>query len=115
MADMTVRQPMAGSHESITVSTTALGLTSSKYAPGDSTAETLPRHATRRRNAEVALITVETDAIRWTCDGTTPTAAIGHKASVDDTIRLEGFDAIRLFKAIRVTTDSTLKVTYFGG
>ena len=101
--------PMPNSYESVTVSNSSIGLSASKYGPIE--------HATLpiRTMARQALITVETDQIRWTVDGTTPTAAIGHRANVDDVIRLEGFDAIRLFRAIRVTADASIKVTYFGG
>jgi hypothetical protein len=101
---------MASSYENVTVSSSAIGLTATKYGPIQDT--TLPIS----RTAKKALITVEGDQIRWTCDGTTPVGATtGHRANVDDVITLEGFDAIRLFRAIRITADATLRVTYFGG
>lgn len=101
--------PMPSSYESVAVSTTAVGLSATKYGP--IAHATLPVSSA----ANLALITVEGDQIRWTIDGTTPTTTVGHRANVDGVINLEGFDAIRLFRAIRVTTDASIKVTYFGG
>lgn len=114
---ITVKHPLASSFESVTVSTVAIGLTGTKYNPGDSTGgsyQTQNNLAISRKNADIAMVTVEGDQIRWTCDGTTPTSTVGHRANVDDVLTLEGYDAIRLFKAIRLTTDATLKVSYFG-
>lgn len=102
-------QPLPSSYESVTVSNSAIGLSASKYGPVRSASDDTSKLARK------ALITVETDQIRWTADGTTPTAAIGHRQNVDDVIELEGIDAIRLFRAIRVTTDASIKVTYYGG
>lgn len=109
MALYDIQQPLASSFESITVSNVAIGLTASKYNVTSSGVNA------RTKVANEALLTVEGDQIRWTCDGTAPTGAAGHRANVDDVIRLVGYDAIRLFKAIRITTDATLRVTYFGG
>jgi hypothetical protein len=112
-----VQQPMPSSHEAVVVGSTAVSLTATKYnAPASST------HAGGKQAAK-ALITVESASIRWTCDGTTPvyhataTSATGHSANVDDVITLEGYDAIRLFKAIRndAATDALVRVSYFGG
>lgn len=102
--------PMPSSYENVTVSNSAIGLSASKYGPIEHA--TLPIRTMARR----ALITVEGDQIRWTTDGTTPVGATtGHRANVDDVITLDGFDAIRLFRAIRITADATLRVSYFGG
>ena len=92
----------AYAYEAITVSSTALGLTASNYAESPSTRGTVKR----------VLITVETDQVRFTTDGTTPTSSIGHLVDARQTITLEGRDDIAKFKAIRVTTDASLKVTY---
>jgi hypothetical protein len=104
-----VWQPLPSTHESVTVSSTAIGLSATKYGPIENTSHSKSTYAHR------ALITIEGDQIRWTCDGTVPTSTVGHRGNVDDVIELVGFDAIRLFKAIRLTTDATLKASYFGG
>lgn len=87
--------------ESLTVSSTAVGLTASKYIPTDSS-----------RRATTALITVEADSIRFRIDGTNPTASVGHLATAGESIALEGYDNIKNFRAIRTTTDATIRVTF---
>jgi hypothetical protein len=104
---MIIRHPLPAKHESITISSTALGLTAANYSY-ESTA------TLSKKKADRALITTETDQIRWTCDGTTPDADTGHLSNAGSVLELEGYDAIRLFRAIRVTGDATLKVSYFG-
>ena len=81
-------------YESITVSTTAVGITDSV-----------------RSGRDRALITVETDEVRFRSDGPAPTASEGHLVSAGDSIILESAQELVNFKAIRVTTDATLKVT----
>lgn len=111
-------QPMAGSHEAISATTGGVvTLTASKYATttvfGHNSGGTpIPQTVI----AEDALITVTGNAIRWTVDGTDPTTGAtgtGHDAAVADVIILEGFDAIRRFKAIGQTGTGVLHVTYF--
>ena len=87
-------------YEAITVSNTAIGFTTATYAPDTYGV------------AHKAFITVETDSIRWTCDGTTPTSAVGHLAAAGDIIEIEGIANVAAFKAIRVTTDASIKVSY---
>lgn len=81
-------------YESITVSNTAIGVTAAK----------IPNH-------NYAFVTVETDQIRFRVDGTDPTASEGHLFEAGDTFELMGGRAIINFKAIRVTTDATLRVS----
>ncbi len=81
-------------YESITVGTSAVGIA----------------NATREgRNR--ALITVETDQIRFRTDGPAPTASEGHLVDAGASIILESAPELVNFKAIRVTADATLKVT----
>ncbi len=84
-------------HESVTVSNTAIGITataSDNVLPG------------------AALITVEVAAIRYTVDGTTPTASLGHKAEPGDALELIDRGEVTKFLAFRKDgTDATLKVT----
>jgi hypothetical protein len=109
MPSLTVYMPLKASYENVAVAGTAVGLSATKYNPGDSTSNF------GRRNAETALITVEGDSVHWTVDGTTPTATIGHLATAGSAITLEGYDTIRNFRAIQTATAAVLHVTYFGG
>ena len=88
----------------LTIGATSTALTASLYAPGTTAAP-----ATL---ASFALLTVETDQIRWFADGTTPTATFGHLANSGDVIELQGTNVIVNFRAIRVTTNATLQVSY---
>ena len=90
--------------ETLTVSSTAKVLTSTKYV---TTSATEPNKVARG-----AIITVLADAIRYFCDGSVPDANTGHKVAAGDTIVLSNFDDIRNFQAIRVTTDATITVSY---
>jgi len=84
-------------YESITVSNTAIGLTSATYLD-----------ATR------AEMTLETAQIRFRVDGTDPTSSEGHPVYVGDLIILNSAAQIAAFKAIRTgSTSGVLKVTYF--
>ena len=85
-------------YSTLAVSNTAVG------------APSLPSKAKRM------FITSETDAIRWRADGTNPSATEGHILAKDDSISFTGANYRQLLEAIkfiRVTTDATLKVTYF--
>jgi hypothetical protein len=86
--------------EQLTVSNTVKTLTEGVYKPN------------RREKAQKAFISVETDAIRFLTNGDTPTSSFGMPASNGDTIELESFDEIAKFKAIRVTNDATINITY---
>lgn len=90
----------AFNYEAVTVSSSAVGLTSTKYNPSG-------------HKAQVAFITVEGAQIRFRYDGTDPTSSEGHLFSPGDVLELIGFENIENFKAIRVgSTDATLRVTY---
>jgi len=84
----------------LTVSNTALTLT----IPSD----------TNGRPANFALMTVETNPVRWTIDGTTPVAVTtGHKLNAGDALELRGQDNLASFKVIRDgAADAALEVTY---
>ena len=108
-------QPMAGSHESLSVTTGAVvTLTATKYI--SKTLTGYPNPTEQKVLAEQAFITVVTNTVRWTVDGTTPTTGAtgtGHDAAAGDVIVLDGHDAILSFKVIAATGTGTLKVTYF--
>jgi len=89
-------------YESVTVSSTAVGLPS---------ASTYSSYRLLK-----AYITVEDAGVRWRIDGTAPTAIEGHLLNSGDTLSLEDPVSIANFKAIRsTTTDAKLRVTYFRG
>ncbi|KKN49969.1 hypothetical protein LCGC14_0637700 [marine sediment metagenome] len=88
----------------LAVSSTAVGLADASPA--------INAGATVRR----AVITVETDSVRFRTDGTAPTSAEGHILYAADV--LEFMDAnyesvLNLIQFIRVTTDAALKITYY--
>lgn len=81
-------------YESLTVSTTAVGIADSV-----------------RDGRDRALITVETDEVRFRTDGGAPTSSEGHVAAAGSSIVLDSAEELVNFQAIRVTADATLKVT----
>jgi hypothetical protein len=101
-------QPCA--FDTLTVDATAggIGLTEAKYHPlGDEGSDRLARSVAR------VVITVEAASIRYTYDGTTVTASVGHLLNSGDVLVLVGEDAIKNFRAIRTTgTSGTIQCTY---
>ena len=66
--------------------------------------------------ANAALITVESNSIRWWDDGSTPTSTTGHLATSGTQVMYFDTgdrDLIVNFKAIRVTSDATLQISYY--
>lgn len=61
--------------------------------------------------ADAAHITVSGDAIRYTYDGTTPTATVGHLVADGGEIILVGGNNVQNLQLIRVTGDATVFVT----
>lgn len=63
--------------------------------------------------ARYAEITIETADIRFTCDGTPPTASTGHLVGVNDIVRLESNEDIAAFRAIRTgSVSAVINATY---
>lgn len=81
-------------HETIAVSTTAVGLT----VPA-----ALVTHA---------IIRVNDNNVRWRADGTDPTSADGKTQLAGDEFELTGENEITRFKAIRETSDAEIDVIY---
>ena len=82
--------------ETVTVAGTAISLTAATYL-----------------NNSKAFIMVETAAVRYTVDGTTPTATVGHYLEPGDTLILGSRDQIVKFLAIRRDgVSATLSVSY---
>src|SRR3990172_9923594 len=83
-------------HESITVSSTALQLT-----------------AGLRKQAEIAVITVESNTIRFWMDGVAPTATVGHTALDGDMLTCDGYWELEGLWMIRKdAADATIRVSY---
>lgn len=60
-----------------------------------------------------AVITVDTADIRFTVDGTPPTATVGHLLSPDDTLTLRSNEDIVAFRAIRTgSVSAVIQVSY---
>ena len=94
--------PTAFGHETLTITDTAQGFTTSKLAPAAG------GHAT------MALVSVEDKDISYTLDGTTATATVGHEVGEDNSFVVEGNDNIVAFSIIRAEgTNAKAKVTYF--
>jgi len=99
-ADCSPPSSSSYAHETITVSNTALGFTSNLINQGAG-------------QATFALVTVAVDNVRFWSDGTAPTATVGHIVVAGTPVSVCGFDNIKNFKMIRVTTDATVSVSYF--
>ncbi len=63
--------------------------------------------------AAACVIECRGDAVFYTLDGSTPSSTNGIKLSAAQFLPLYGYQKIKLFKAIRETTDATLNVQYF--
>lgn len=87
-------------HETIAVSSTAVGLTVATFSPASGP------------GAQGALIAVEGGAVRFWVDGTDPTAAVGVPAAAGTTITLNGQNGLRGFRVIRQTVDAIVSVVY---
>ena len=92
-----------GGFEQITVSSTSIGFTSSKYAPSGESP------------ADMAIVTIETNAIRYRDDGLAPTASVGQLVSSSTSLTVCGLNSIKTVRFIRVTSDATLDVSYYRG
>lgn len=83
--------------EAITVSTTAIGLTTAKL-----------------QSAVAAEVTVENGPIRFRTDGTDPTASVGHLLSDGDALYLDNPSELVGLKMIRdAAVDGDISVSYF--
>ena len=69
--------------------------------------------------AEEVVVTIESNDVRWTVDGTTPTVtagtALGHLASAGDVLTITGYENIKNFSAINAVAGSaaTFRATFF--
>jgi hypothetical protein len=94
---MNLNYKTPGAYEKISVDT-AIGLTVAKIAVGRDTA---------------VLIGVETDQIRFRCDGTAPTSAEGILVDAGQKFTLYGNEVLNNLLMIKVTSAASVKVQYF--
>jgi len=95
-------------YATLTISNTAVGLADGSPA--------LVAGKVNNQLVTRALLTLETDDVRWRADGTAPTAGEGHKFLNGDSIIFVDARYSKLLediRFIRVTTDAALKITYF--
>jgi hypothetical protein len=93
-------QFVAFAHESLTVTNAVKQFTAATIISG-------------AKYAQVAFISVEDADIRYTYDGTTPSATVGHLLTNGSSLILTGYTDITAFRAYRAgTVDSTLRCTY---
>ena len=67
--------------------------------------------------AKRAVCVVDADDIRWRDDAVAPTSSVGMLAAdgaASDTFELPSLESINGFRAIRVSTDATLNILYYG-
>lgn len=86
---------VAFADETIAVSSTAVGVT-----------------VATARNAERMFITTEDAQIRYRYSGSDPTSSVGHLLEVGDVAIICGPQNILQFRAIRVSGDAEIFVTY---
>lgn len=87
--------------EQLTVTNSVQVLTPSKY-----------KDSTTSGGASAAFVTNDGDALRYTYDGTTPSGTVGHKLQDGGVLVLNGQNQMSAFKCFRVTTDTTITITY---
>lgn len=97
--------------EKLTVSNSVKTFTSSVYAPTSNCPTTSLCHA------DYAVVTVENttvaDCMRYWMTSDNPTVTDGHRACDSNTITIWGYSNIKNFKAIRITSDVTIQVSYY--
>ena len=86
--------------ETLTVSSTALPFTVSVYNPGQG-----------QKKAVCAVVSVNTNSVRWWADGSVPTASAGFLSEAVTTFTV-GENNLAQFLVIRVTSDSEVAIQY---
>lgn len=94
--------------ETVTVSNVVKQLTSATFAPTANCGPTVDQC-----RADYALITVETDCLRYWPNGTNPSTTVGHKVCDGGTFSVSGYHNILNLKMIRITNDVTIQVSYY--
>jgi hypothetical protein len=89
--------------ESITIAASAIGFTAGKIAVDNDNGKPVR-----------AVCKLENAPIRYTVDGsTTPTASVGHKMEIGETLIIDSLKDLKSFSAIRTSgVSGVLKVSY---
>ena len=96
MADEDKNPTSYDAFETVTISSSSVALTAATYL-----------------NQRFALITVETNPVRFRLDGTAPTATVGHILNAGDILELSSREQIVSARFIRKdAADATLSVSY---
>lgn len=90
--------------ETITVSSTPIGGTASKL--------TINQAGGFRKRAQKAVLSVESQPIRFRYDGTSPSSTVGHLLAAGDYFTVNGEDNVAALKMIATGTDATVQVTF---
>jgi hypothetical protein len=78
------------------------------------TAATMNPDGYRDRPCKLGWITTEDQGLRYTVDGTAPTAAIGHEVAAANGFWVAGEEELKNFRAIRTGGSSAIiSVTYY--
>jgi hypothetical protein len=88
--------------ETISVAGTAVGFTAATW-----------RDPSSGSAAKLAVVDIETAAIRWRADGTDPTATVGHPVGIGGQIKVYGGEDLTSFKMIRQGSTASASVTYY--
>lgn len=94
--------PTARGYEALAPdATTAVGITSSLLVD------------TQSQPVQRVVFTVETQAIRYRCDGADPTSSIGMPVAVGTTVTIDGYTNIKRLKFISQTPSASIKLTVY--
>lgn len=96
--------------EKITVGQSSTALTPATYLD---TANA--NGAAAKQSAMEAVISVETQSVRFRTDGGVPTSTDGHLITANTFITVSNLTAIKNFRAYAPTGTATLQVTYYNG
>lgn len=103
MSIATVSKGSTGDYEDLTVSSTAVGFTTAKIKVVGPVGTV--------KSGE-AFFGVETAPIRFTTNGTTPTATVGVLVNPGQFITITSEEDVERFRAIRTAADASLKCLY---
>lgn len=96
-----IRPNVGHAFEQLTVTNAVQVLTPSKY-----------KDSSTSGGSSSALVTNYGNSIRYTYDGTTPSASVGHVLPDGGILVLQGQNQMAAFKCFRVSADSEITITY---
>lgn len=95
----------AGGHEAITIASPTGGI-------GFTAALITAAGAGVNKDAKEVFCSLETANMRFTLDGTTVSSTVGHTLASGETLTLKNRSDIVNFRAIKFSTDASLRCTY---